>query len=137
MPAGESIVYSPNKRKETRVIFTRTITLFAQEQAHGQYRARNLSLGGLFLEGNIDIPVGADCRLELHEINRHSSLNLNFYGKILRQENDGVGVQFTDMENDSFMFLQTLVLYSSHDPIGIAEKFFEDFSTISCRTAEL
>ncbi len=129
-------MFSPDKRKDSRVIFTRNVTLFAQGYTRGSYPARNLSLGGLFLEGNIDIPVGADCRLELHGIGRLSSFILNFYGKILRQENDGVGVKFIDMESDSFMFLQTIVLYSSHDPIGIAEKFFEDFPTISCRTAE-
>ena len=124
--AGPS-VFNPDKRRHTRVIFTRSVKVFAQERSQGQYPARNLSLGGLFIEGDIDIPVGGDCRLELHETGRRSSLILNFCGTVLRREKDGVGVKFTNMEEDSFMFLQTMVLYSSDDPIGVAEHFLEDF----------
>jgi hypothetical protein len=128
------IVLSPEKRRHARVIFNRSVKLFIQEKSHGQYPARNLSMGGLFVEGNISLPIGEDCRLELHEIGRHSSLILTFSGKIQRCEKDGVGVQFTGMEDDSYMFLQTMVLYSSDDPLGVAEDFFEDFTPNSVST---
>lgn len=84
-------------------------------------------MGGLFIEGDINLPMGENCRLELHETGSHSSLILTFSGKIKRCEKDGVGVKFTAMEDDSFMFLQTMVLYSSDDPVGVAEHFLEDF----------
>jgi hypothetical protein len=124
--AGAS-AFNPEKRRHSRVIFTRSVKLFTQGKLQGQFPARNLSLGGLFVEGEINIPVGEDCRLELHETGRRSSLILNFCGTIRRKEKDGVGVKFTNMEDDSFMFLQTMVLYSSDDPIGVAEHFLEDF----------
>lgn len=127
-------VLSPEKRRHTRVIFNRSVKLFTQEKGHGQYPARNLSLGGLFVEGDISLPIGEDCRLELHETGRHSSLVLNFFGKIQRCERDGVGVQFTGMEDDSYMFLQTMILYSSDDPLGVAEDFFENFTPRSVST---
>jgi hypothetical protein len=38
------------------------------------------------------------------------------------------------MEDDSYMFLQTMVLYSSDDPLGVAEDFFEDFNPNSVST---
>lgn len=128
------IVLSPEKRRHARVIFNRTVKLFIQEKNRGQYPARNLSMGGLFVEGAIDLPVGEDCRLELHENGRHSSLILTFLGKVQRCEKDGVGVKFTGMEDDSYMFLQTMVLYSSDDPLGVAEDFFEDFNPNSVST---
>jgi hypothetical protein len=119
--------FNPEKRRHERVIFTRSVKVFAQDILQGQFPARNLSLGGLFIEGDISIPVGENCRLELYETGRRSSLILNFCGTVLRREKDGVGVKFTSMEDDSFMFLQTMVLYSSDDPIGVAEHFLEDF----------
>jgi len=128
MTTGGPIARSPEQRRVTRVIFTRRVKLFARGKLQGSYPARNLSLGGLFIEGPIDIPEGENCRLELHETGRHSSLILTFFGKIMRREQDGVGVKFTRMEEDSFMFLQTMVLYSSDEPIGVAEQFLETFA---------
>ena len=123
-----SVTLSPDNRRYTRVVFTRSVKLFVKGEAHGQYPARNLSQGGLFIEGDINIPVGEDCCLKLYETGRHSSLILTFWGKILRREKEGVGVQFTRMEDDSFMFLQTMVLYSSDDPVGVAERFLDGFT---------
>jgi hypothetical protein len=131
--AGPS-AFNPEKRKHIRVIFTRSVKVFIQDQPQGQFPARNLSLGGLFIEGDVNIPLGGDCRFELHETGRRSSLILNFCGTVLRKEKDGVGVRFTKMEDDSFMFLQTMVLYSSDDPIGVAEHFLEDFVPKSAKT---
>jgi len=127
MTTAAPSAFTPEKRRHTRVIFTRSVKVFAQDTLRGHFPARNLSLGGLFIEGDINIPVGGDCRLELHETGRRSSLILNFCGTVCRQEKDGVGVHFTSMEDDSFMFLQTMVLYSSDDPIGVAEHFLEGF----------
>jgi len=127
MIIGGPIAHSPEQRGVTRVIFTRKVKLFVRGALQGTYPARNLSLGGLFVEGALDVPQGENCRLELHETGLHSSLILTFFGTIARREADGVGVQFTRMEEDSFMFLQTMVLYSSDEPIGVAEQFLETF----------
>jgi hypothetical protein len=121
------LLFSPEKRQQARVIFTRSVKVYTEAKLQGQYPSKNLSLGGLFIVGDVTLPVGADCRLELHETGRRSSLILTFNGKILRRENEGVAVKFTDMAEDSFMFLQTMVLYSSDDPIGVAEHFLEEF----------
>ncbi len=127
MTTAGSSAFNPEKRRHTRVIFTRSVKVFIQDKPQGQFPARNLSLGGLFIEGEVNLPIGEDCRLELHETGRRSSLILNFCGTVLRREKGGIGVKFTNMEEDSFMFLQTMVLYSSDDPIGVAENFLEDF----------
>ncbi|WP_028318568.1 PilZ domain-containing protein [Desulfobulbus elongatus] len=112
---------------DIRVIFTRSVKVYSQGKLQGQFPVRNLSLGGLFVEGAPDLPVGQDCRLELHETGRRSSLILTFSGMVRRREEDGVGICFTGMEDDSFMFLQTMILYSSDDPMGVAEHFLEHF----------
>ncbi len=121
------LVQRPDKRQYVRVVFTRTVKLSVEGQYRGRYRVRDLSLGGLFIEGKIDAHPGLDCRLELHETGRHSSLILDFEAKIIRTDQDGLAVEFINMEEDSYMFLQTMVLYSSDDPVGVAQDFLEGF----------
>ena len=133
--AGTTTVLTPDNRRFTRVIFTRSVKLFFEEKVYGKYPARNLSQGGLFIEGDINIPIGAECCMELYETGSNSSLILTFSGKILRREQDGVGVLFTSMEEDSFMFLQTMVLYSCDDPVGVAERFLDGFVPHSLLTS--
>ena len=121
----------PEKRRHTRVVFTRTVRLSINDSLVGEFPALNLSMGGLFIDNSLlaDV-VDGECQLELHEKGEHSSLILKFSAKVVRVEPSGIAVAFTDMEDDSFMFLQTMVLYASDDPIGIAEDFLEDFPLV-------
>lgn len=122
----------PEKRRHTRVVFTRTVRLSVNDSVLGEFPARNLSMGGLFIDNSTlaDV-VDGECELELHEKGEHSSLILKFSAKVVRVEQAGVAIEFTDMEDDSFMFLQTMVLYASDDPIGIAKDFLEDCPLVS------
>ena len=121
------VVSGSDNRWDTRVVFTGYVKLFFKDHALGQYPARDLSQGGLFVEGEVNIPDGEVFRLELYDTGRHSNLKLTFWGKIVRRQREGVGVKFTSMQEDSFMFLQTMVLYFADDPVGAAERFHEDF----------
>ncbi len=118
------------KRRYSRVVLQRTARLRFQGNQFDEQRIRNLSLGGLFLEGQYPLTPGDPCDLELQEQGRHSSLILRFKVRVSRVETDGLGLMFTFMEQDSFMFLQTMVLYATDDPYGIAQEFFEDFSSL-------
>jgi len=120
-------IFTPEKRKDARVIFTRTVKVFSQGELKGQFPVRNLSMGGLFIAGATELPVGQECHLELYEAGNRSCLLITFNATVRRQTEDGIGVTFTNMEDDSFMFLQTMILYSSDDPIGVAEHFLENF----------
>lgn len=128
MSTAGSPVHRPEKRKSIRVIFTRNVKVIVDDVSRGLYPIRNLSIAGLYIEGNLDIEPGSPCRLELHETGRNSSLILTFHATVVRIEEAGIAVEFNEMEEDSFMFLQTMVLYSSDDPIGVAENFLEHFS---------
>ncbi len=116
-----------NKRSFTRVIFHRTAKLVLYGTVFEEQQIRDLSILGLFLEGEFDAEVDDLCTLELHETGRHSSLILTFSAKIARVEQDGLALEFLEMEPDSYMFLQTMILYSTENPLGVAEEFLEDF----------
>lgn len=117
----------PDKRRHVRVVFTRTVMITVGDRKLGSFSARNLSVGGLLVEGDTGLEPGRTCTLELHETGRSSSLILNFTAKVVRSDAAQTALVFTDMEDDSYMFLQTMVLYASDDPVGIAKDFLEDF----------
>ncbi len=122
---------SADNRRFTRVVFSRTAQLISHGGAHGEGRVHNLSLGGLFLEGKYDVDLGDLGQLELHETGRHSCLILHFKVRVVRIESNGVALEFIDMPTDSYKFLQTMILYSTDDPLGVSLEFLEDFPSRS------
>ena len=51
MDVANSTIYHHDKRRFARVPFERTIKLFAGDVRSRTYSSKNLSLGGMFLEG--------------------------------------------------------------------------------------
>ena len=100
------------------------------DRRYDMARIRNLSIGGLFLEGEYPAAMGEQCTLELHETGRNSSLILRFEARVAWISREGIALQFIRMEPDSYMFLQTMVLYATDDPYGVALEFLDDFSAV-------
>jgi hypothetical protein len=119
------------QRRFTRVIFSRSAKLICGQKTFVKGLVHNLSIGGLFLEGQYDVNVKELCELELHETGRHSCLILTFQAQVVRIEPHAIALQFLDMPLDSYKFLQTMVLYSTEDPYGVSLEFLEDFPVVA------
>ncbi len=116
------------KRRFARVLFERTVRFTLNGVVYRDMKIRNLSIGGLFVPGDFPgVAAGDRCQLELHETGRHSCLILRFGARVVRTERDGIGLRFTEMTEDAYRFLQTMVLYYTDDPYGVAREFLEDF----------
>ena len=109
------------------MILHRTARLILHGKIFEQQKIRNLSIIGVFLEGSFEAAIGDSCSIELHETGHHASLILSFSATVVRVEQDGLGLEFLEMKPDSYMFLQTMILYATKDPLGVAEEFLEDF----------
>jgi len=126
-----TIQVSADNRRFTRVVLSRTAKLISRTGIHEGVRVHNLSLGGLFLDGKYDVDCGDLCELEVHETGRHSCLILHFKVRVVRIESEGLALEFVDMPADSYRFLQTMILYSTDDPLGVSLEFLEDFPSPS------
>lgn len=126
-----TIQVSADNRRFTRVVLSRTAKLISRTGIHEGVRVHNLSLGGLFLDGKYDVDCGDLCELEVHETGRHSCLILHFKVRVVRIESEGLALEFVDMPADSYRFLQTMILYSTDDPLGVSREFLEDFPSPS------
>lgn len=124
-----------NERSNARVLFNRNARLILHGKTYERQRIRNLSLIGMFIEGTFTAELGEICTVELQEAGRHTCLTLDFSARIVRVDPDGLGLEFQDMQSDSYMFLQTMILYATQDPLSVAEEFLEDFppnTDVSC-----
>lgn len=115
------------ERRFTRVGLSRTVSLLLGDDFYEQIQIRNLSVGGLFVEGNYACNVGDGCEVELQETGSNCSLFIKLGAIVRRVETDGLALQFVNITNDSLMFLQTVVLYSAEDPCTAAQEFLSDF----------
>jgi hypothetical protein len=116
-----------NKRRFSRVVLTRAARIRVGDTWYESCPINNLSLGGMQLQGSFQGVKGDFAEIELHETGKHSSLVLRMNAEVVRVDTQGIAVEFVDMEPDSMMFLQTMVLYSTDDPVGVALEFLDDF----------
>ena len=126
---------SKDKRSYARVLFNRKAGLILHGRTYEEQEVKNLSLIGMFIAGSFDAEVNDVCTVELRETGLHTCLTLSFTAKIVRVEKDGLGLEFQNMQPDSYMFLQTMILYATQDPLSVAEEFLEDFPSnqgVSC-----
>jgi len=115
------------KRRFTRVGLSRTVSLYVNDQFYDLVAIRNLSIGGLFVEGKYDCKIGEKCEVELQETGENCSLLLKLTAVVRRIEEYGLALEFEKMSDTNLMFLQTVVLYSSSDPCSAAEEFLVEY----------
>ncbi|MDD2466482.1 MAG: PilZ domain-containing protein [Desulfobulbus sp.] len=127
MALAISTIFHHDKRRHSRVSFERSVKLYAHDATIRGFHVKNLSLGGMYLEGKGDLATGQNCHIELHETGRRSSMIYRISGKVVHAESNGLGIEFTGMEEHSLMYVQTMLLYSSDDPFATAEQFDESF----------
>ena len=70
---------------------------------------RNLSLHGIFLETDVPLLVGTDCRVRLFLGGRDAGIPVELEGVIARKDGGGVGVDFGDTARDAFAFLRRMI----------------------------
>ncbi len=121
---------TPEKRQYVRVPFLRGVQLSRKNKSKGEFTVRNLSQGGMYLAGAINLPVGEDSRIDFHDSGRLVSMLYQVNGKIAYLDAEGFGICFTGMEDACFMYLQTMLLYAADDPLITAEQFVEQFAVI-------
>jgi len=114
-------------RSYARVTFNRKATLTIGEKVYRDKQIRDLSLIGLYLVGHFDASPGTPCTVEIQEQGPTSSLTLTIDATVVRVEENGIGLKFENMKQDAYMFLQTMILYATPDPLAVAEEFCEDF----------
>jgi len=114
-----------NKRR-----FSRVNSLWAARLDFGvvEYKrfVNNISLGGLYVEGDFRQVIGDICIISLKKAGLFSENSVQAIGSITRISEHGVAVEFLSMKLDSFFFLQTTLLCKAVDPALLGKEFINN-----------
>ena len=116
-------------RSFTRINFDHTVRLDFGHKQYEQQSICNLSLGGICIKGQFSQKKGDRCIIELHE-SEDMVLPVKFRAKgvVAWINSERMAVQFTEMEHESLIFLQTALLYQADDPLLLGTEFGRDVS---------
>ena len=90
-------------------------------------RVYDLSMGGVCILSEKPLELADKCVFELHENKQDSSRVYHYSARVVWKRDDRFGLEFVDIDSDSYFYLQTIVLYHADDPLEVAEEFQEDF----------
>jgi hypothetical protein len=116
-------------RSFTRINFDHTVRLDFGQKQYDQQSICNLSLGGICINGHFEQKKGDSCEIELHK-SEDMVLPVEFRAKgvVAWVNSERMAVQFTEMEHESLIFLQTALLYQADDPLLLGTEFGRDVS---------
>lgn len=114
------------RRRFTRVLFSRAVKLEFNDNRYEHCQLRDLSIGGMYVEGAFDQKVGDECLAYLYESGATFSMMLKFMARVVHRTNEGIGLEFTVIDYESFQFLQTMILYYADNQADVVEEFPED-----------
>lgn len=120
------------KRDTTRVEFhTR-----AEVHADGKViegTVDNLSLKGMFLKtetSHFSVRTGQSVDIAIRLAGASTKLSLELRGRVIRWDNAGLGIEFTEMEFDTFVHLRNIVAYNAGDEDRIMEEFSNTYENL-------
>lgn len=102
------------KRTKTRVEFHTTAEI-AYKGKTIKGPIINLSLKGLFLQTDEKTDLGARVKVTVRLSGSSTDLSIKIDAEIIRIEDDGIALEFKEMELDSFIHLRNIVFYADKE----------------------
>jgi len=112
------------KREFTRVPSEVSAEIICSGRPALSGRADNISMKGVYVLTDQDIPAGTECRIVLYLGKTNSALSIKGNGAVVRKDDHGVAIEIRSIEGiESFCHLKNLVLYNAPDPEQVGEEF--------------
>ncbi len=121
------------KRNFTRVLYQSEAIVKCKELVV-QGEISNLSLNGMFVNTTEQFPMDESVDIKILLSGASSELQIDLKGKVVRREDDGVGIQFKEMDLDSFIHLKNVIAYNRGDENEVMEELYAYMKR--CRTED-
>jgi len=115
------------KRKHTRIDLPLLVKTTFYDNPNNLFLVKNISLSGIFIVTHLNIITGTKCLIELNSNQPDELITREVYGIVARQSDNGFGIQFIRMDHETYMILQTKLLYSCNDPFALCQEFSSDW----------
>ncbi len=111
-----------DKREFTRVPFRSEAEVrCGDELIKGEIE--NLSLTGAFVKAACSAPPQTALKIRIQLSGASSELSVTVQGKLVRSDNQGFAVEFTNMALDSFFHLRTIMAATDLDAASMANQY--------------
>lgn len=108
-----------NKRRFSRIEFSQQANIKFQGKNYENCMIKDLSLTGMFVFGTFVQKTGDKCLIKYSQTSSTSHFYFKAAAKVVRINDEGIGIVFTSMPPNSYMLLETTLLYESSDPLSI------------------
>jgi hypothetical protein len=110
------------------VNFRRDVHLCFNGKKYTHNTVNDLSLGGMYVKGAFDQQKGDICTVELSNPDDNLGIELRARCTVVRVTDEGIALEFVSMGHDSFLFLQTILLYEADDPMLLGTEFVKEIA---------
>jgi len=115
-------------RIKSRVVFHVNATINADGRTiNGE--VENLSINGMFMKTGEDLPVDKEVEVSIYLSGTTSELSIKINGIIIRRDDGGVAIKFTQIGFDSYVHLKSIIDFNKMDENKIIREFEETFTT--------
>jgi hypothetical protein len=113
------------KREDTRIYLkTQAVLRVENENLMDITTSGDISMVGILLKTDYNLPMGTPCALELLFKGISSKTSLYINGRVVRQAKEGLGIQFEDIEVDSYFYLNNFLKNTVLDPKTLLQEIF-------------
>ena len=111
--------------------------LIIKDTCYDNVKLRDLSLNGCFIEGNYGGEYCDKCFIKLYKNKGDAEPVLELTARVVRGAGDeGMALTFIDMDEDMLNQLQTIILYSTDNPMKVASEFVTDTDMFTDKKCE-
>jgi len=113
-----------DKRDFLRIPFETEVEIDTGSDIIRSHKGINLSMSGLHLiAGGAAPAVGTACRVSVILQESADRIDIKAGGKIIRSGPEGLAVEFSDLDLDSYIHLRELILNNTDDPEQAEREF--------------
>ena len=99
-----------NRRKFQRIDFDGNVELKFVNYNYDSCPVKNISLTGLFIEGNFQKRKAINCHVQIFHKDKNGNNSLRALAKVVWKNNEGIGLKFTAMTFENYLLLQTTLI---------------------------
>ncbi len=114
---------SANRREFTRVHIAVGVEVDHPGQPKISGRGRDLSVKGVYVECPRQLPPDTRCDVTIVLSGAPEPMQVHVTGSVVYAEPGGMGIEFMEVDVDSFIHLRNLVLYNSVDTEQVEREF--------------
>lgn len=104
------------RRKSSRVDFKTEINIKTPSRSYRlEGNSRDISQKGVYVFTDEDISLETLCEITLVLEGSVPTVKLEITGKVVRKTEDGVGIEFIEMDLDSYTHLKNIVKFNSKE----------------------